>query len=141
LGETSEDQHGQGPRLDGIAIAELKAEGKCPQAPAHRQVKYLDNIVETDHGKLKRLIKPALGFKSMKTAYATLKDFEVMHALRKGHVHPWQYEDGIMGEAHLVNRQFGRPKQISAPHVSQQNPMRHQSFSLAKRFSTLWRWR
>ena len=35
------------------AIAELKAEGKCPQETRHRQVKYLNNVVEADHGKLK----------------------------------------------------------------------------------------
>ena len=68
----------------GIAIAELKAEGKCPVETGHREVKYLNNVVEADHGKLKRLIKPTLGFKSMKTAYATLKGFELMNALRKG---------------------------------------------------------
>lgn len=56
---------------------------KCFQKTIHRQVKYLNNIIEADHGKLKRLIQPTLGFKSMKTAYATLKGFEVMHALRK----------------------------------------------------------
>src|SRR6516165_8951813 len=59
------------------ALAELKAEGKCPQATQHRQVKYLNNIVEPDHGKLKQ---PARGFKSMKTAYATIKGFEAMRA-------------------------------------------------------------
>ena len=37
----------------GIAISELKAEGKCPPDTMHRQVKYLNNIVEADHGKLK----------------------------------------------------------------------------------------
>ena len=37
------------------AIAELKAEGKCPNETRHRQVKYLNNVVEADHGKLKRL--------------------------------------------------------------------------------------
>ena len=61
-------------------IAELKQEGKCPQATEHRQVKYLNNIVEADHGQLKRLIRPTLGFKTMKTAYATIKGFEVRHA-------------------------------------------------------------
>jgi transposase-like protein len=34
--------------------------------------------VEADHGKLKRLINPVRGFQSMKTAYATIKGFEVM---------------------------------------------------------------
>ncbi len=53
------------------AITELKAEGKCLPDTVHRQVKYLNNIIEADHGKLKRLINPVLGFKSMKTAYAT----------------------------------------------------------------------
>lgn len=91
----------------GVAIAELKAEGKCPPQTRHRQVKYLNNIVEADHRKLKRLIKPTLGFKSMKTAYATLKGFEVMNALRKGQAAPWRYEDGVMGEVRLINRQFG----------------------------------
>ncbi|WP_343457188.1 DDE-type integrase/transposase/recombinase, partial [Enterobacter hormaechei] len=31
---------------------------------AHRQVKYLNNVIEADHGKLKILIKPVRGFKS-----------------------------------------------------------------------------
>ncbi len=49
----------------------------------HRQVKSLNNLIKADHGKLKRFIKPTLGFQSMKTAYATLKRFEVMRGLRK----------------------------------------------------------
>lgn len=40
----------------GIAIAQLKTEGKCPGDLVHRQVKYLNNVVEADHGKLKQLI-------------------------------------------------------------------------------------
>ena len=50
----------------------------------HRQVQSLNNIVEADHGKLKQLIKPVRGFKTLKSAYATIKGFEVMRALRKG---------------------------------------------------------
>ena len=63
---------------------ELKAEGKCPTETRHRQVKYLNNVIEADHGKLKLLIRPVRGFKTLKTAYATIKGFEVMRALRKG---------------------------------------------------------
>ena len=66
------------------AIAELKAEGKCPNETRHRQVKYLNNVGEADHGKLKLLLRPVRGFKTLKTAYATIKGFEVMRALRKG---------------------------------------------------------
>ena len=50
------------------AIAELKKEGKCPKETEHRQVKYLNNVVEADHGKLKQLIRPVRGFKTLKTA-------------------------------------------------------------------------
>ena len=89
------------------AINELKDEGICPPEVEHRQIKYLNNIVEADHGKLKRLIKPTLGFKSMKTAYATLKGFEVMRMFKKSQMKFWYYGQGIIGEVRLVERQFG----------------------------------
>ena len=41
-----------------LALAELKKEGKCPKDTQHRQVKYLHNVVEAGHGKLKQLIHP-----------------------------------------------------------------------------------
>ena len=37
----------------GEAIAELKKEGLLPKDTQHRQVKYLNNRLEGDHGKLK----------------------------------------------------------------------------------------
>jgi len=91
----------------GVAISDLKKEGKCLEDMELRQVKYLNTVVESDHGKLKRLIKPTLGIKSMKTAYATLKGFEVMHALKKGQANIWPYQDGIIGEGLLIERNFG----------------------------------
>jgi transposase-like protein len=84
------------------AIAELKEEGKCSAELEHRQVKYLNNIIESDHGKLKRLIKPTLGFKSMKTAYATIKGFEVMRMFKKGRFDIWKYGQGIQGEIRII---------------------------------------
>jgi hypothetical protein len=45
--------------------------------------KYLDNMVKGGQRKLKRLIKPTLGFKSMRTSYATIKDVEIKRMLRK----------------------------------------------------------
>lgn len=84
------------------AIAKLQTEGVCSLGLEHRQIKYLNNIIESDHGKLKRLIKPTLGFKSMKTAYATIKDFEVMRMLKKGRFDFWKYEQGIFGEIRII---------------------------------------
>ena len=90
----------------GIAIAQLKAEGKCPDELVHRQVKYLNNVVEADHGKLKQLIKPVRGFKTLKTAYATIKGFEVMRTLRKGQAAIFNLTRDIRGEARIVERAF-----------------------------------
>ena len=86
-------------------LAELKAEGKCPEETEHRQVKYLNNVVEADHGKLKQLIRPVRGIKTLKTAYATIKGFEVMRALRKGQAAAFNLTH-MHGEARLVERAF-----------------------------------
>jgi transposase, IS6 family len=86
------------------AIEALKAEGKCHPDTEHRQVKYLNNIIESDHGKLKRLIKPTLGFKSLRTAYATIKGFELFRMFKKGRFEIWKYGKGISGEIDLITR-------------------------------------
>ncbi|QOH45095.1 IS6 family transposase [Klebsiella pneumoniae] len=76
----------------GRALALLKREGRC-------------HVIECDHGKLKRIIGATLGFKSMKTAYATIKGIEVMRALRKGQASAFYYGDPL-GEMRLVSRVF-----------------------------------
>ncbi|MBB6487818.1 transposase-like protein [Rhizobium lusitanum] len=91
----------------GIAIAQLKAEGKCPDDLAHRQVKFLNDVVDADHGKLKQLIKPVRGFKTLKAAYATIKGFEAMRALRKGQAAIFNLTGDIRGEVRIVERAFG----------------------------------
>ena len=65
------------------AIAGVKSEGVCPPTVEHRQVKYLNNILEGDHGRLKRILGPKGAFKSRTSAYRTLKGMEAMHSLRK----------------------------------------------------------
>jgi len=89
------------------ALAELEQEGKCPKDVQHRQVKYLNNVVEADHGKLKQLIKPVRGFKTMKSAYATIKGFEVMRALRKGQARMFNLTRDPIGEKRMIERAFG----------------------------------
>jgi putative transposase len=49
-----------------------------------RRKKYLNNIVEQDHRAIKRVARPALGFKSFCSAAATLAGVELMHMIRKG---------------------------------------------------------
>ena len=52
-----------------------------------RQCKYLNNIVEQDHRRIKRLVRPGLGFGSLSTARRTLAGYEAMAMIRKGQVH------------------------------------------------------
>jgi putative transposase len=49
-----------------------------------RQNKFLNNIVEQDHRAVKRVARPMLGFKSFRSAAATLAGVELMHMIRKG---------------------------------------------------------
>lgn len=90
-----------------LAIQTLKQSGKIAQEVIHRQVKYLNNGVENTHRQLKRLIRPTLGSKSMKTAYATIKGFESMLSLKKGQAKYFQYQHEIREEVRLVERCFG----------------------------------
>src|SRR5918993_500822 len=67
------------------AIWRLQAEGLLSKDVEHRTSKYLNNIIEADHGALKRVIRPTRGFQTMETATATLKGFEIMRMIRRGH--------------------------------------------------------
>ncbi|WP_084387615.1 DDE-type integrase/transposase/recombinase [Francisella sp. TX07-6608] len=55
------------------AIAKLKSENNNYSDIEHQKVKYFNNIIEQNHGKLKRLIKPILEFKSIKTVNTTIQ--------------------------------------------------------------------
>jgi transposase-like protein len=57
-------------------VRRLQSEGLLPPDVEHRTSKYLNNILEADHGALKRVIRPRRGFQTMKTAAATLTGFE-----------------------------------------------------------------
>jgi transposase-like protein len=50
------------------------------------QVKYLNNIVEQDHRRIKRLIRPGLGFGGFRMARRTLAGIEAMEMIRKGQI-------------------------------------------------------
>ena len=63
------------------ATKRLKKEGKCSSNLYHRRVKYMNNRIEADHGKLKRLINPVRGFKSLKTA-RTQSEGQALHQSR-----------------------------------------------------------
>jgi len=49
-----------------------------------RQCKYLNNIVEQDHRRIKRITRLMLGFKSFRTAQSTLAGIELVGMINKG---------------------------------------------------------
>jgi len=48
-----------------------------------RQSRYLNNRIEQDHRRIKRRVRPMLGFKSFASANATLTGIEMIHMMRK----------------------------------------------------------
>ena len=69
------------------AAAEMKRSGDLWRFSRLRQCKYLNNIVEQDHRRIKRLVRPGLGFGRLLTARRTLAGYETMAMIRKGQVH------------------------------------------------------
>jgi transposase-like protein len=68
------------------AVAEMKEAGELWRRTRLRQCKYLNNITEQDHRRIKRLTGPGLGFGSFRTARRTLAGYEAMAMMRKGQV-------------------------------------------------------
>jgi transposase, IS6 family len=69
-----------------IATKAMKRAGELWRFAKLRQVKFLNNIVEQDHRRIKRLVRPGLGFKSFTSASQTLSGYEAMAMIRKGQV-------------------------------------------------------
>jgi transposase, IS6 family len=65
-----------------------------------------NNIVEQDHPRIKRLVRPGLGFGGFRTAWRTLIGYEAMAMIRKGQVHNIGGRD-IRAQAALVAERFG----------------------------------
>ena len=84
----------------------LKRAGQLWRFSRLRQCKYLNNIVEQDHRRIKRLVRPGLGFASLGTARRTLAGYEAMAMIRKGQVHNVGRRD-MKAQAIFVASLFG----------------------------------
>ena len=65
------------------AIAELKSIGTVPRRVRIRSSKYLNNVVEQDHRRIKQRIRPMLGFKRFDTAAVTIMGIELAEKIKK----------------------------------------------------------
>ncbi len=52
----------------------------------HDRGRWLNNRIEQDHRRIKRLTRPMLGLKSLETAERTIAGIEAMAMIRKGQV-------------------------------------------------------
>ncbi|WP_216348636.1 DDE-type integrase/transposase/recombinase [Roseomonas mucosa] len=68
------------------AIEQLKGNGELWRFSRLRQCKFLNNIVEQDHRRVKRLVRPGPGFGSFHMARRTLAGREAMAMNRKAQV-------------------------------------------------------
>jgi transposase, IS6 family len=69
-----------------VATKAMKRAGELWRFAKLRQVKFLNNIVKLDHRRIKRLVRPGLGFKSFVSASQTIAGDEAMAMIRKGQV-------------------------------------------------------
>jgi transposase-like protein len=65
------------------AIAELKKGGVLRSETKVWTSKYLNNIIEQDHRRVKRRLYPMLGFKSLRNAVVTISGIELAQKIRK----------------------------------------------------------
>jgi len=86
------------------AISRLQREGRLSDSTKHRTNRYLNYIIEADHGALKQVIRPTRGFQTMKTASATIKGLEVMRMIRRGHC--LTCKPRVQDEVRLINKLF-----------------------------------
>jgi transposase-like protein len=84
------ERHGAPERitLDGYpathsAVTELKKEEVLPCGTKTWTSKYLNNIIEQDHRRVKQRIYPMLGFKSFANAATTISGIELVQKIRK----------------------------------------------------------
>ena len=66
------------------AVSELKAEGVLSAGVEVRTSKYLNNLIEQDHRRVKQRYYPMLGFKNFNNAAVTLSGIELVQKIRKG---------------------------------------------------------
>jgi transposase-like protein len=65
------------------AVAKLKAAGTLPRRVQVRSSKYLNNVVEQDHRRIKQRVRPMLGFKRFETAAVTIRGIELAEKIKK----------------------------------------------------------
>ncbi len=88
------------------ALRELKRAGELGRFTRHRRGRWLNNLVEPDHRRIKRRTRPMLGFKRFVTARRTLAGVEAMAMPAKGQVRAAPRDD-MPAQRAFVHQVFG----------------------------------
>jgi transposase-like protein len=84
----------------------MKRNGELWRFARHRRGRWLNNLVERDHRRIKRRTGPMLGFGSFVTARRTLAGVEAMAMLVKGQVRAAPAND-LRAQRTFIHRVFG----------------------------------
>ena len=90
-----------------MAKRQLEKEKKWPPHLMLRQNKYLNNIIEQDHRRVKWKMNHAMGYHTMQHAWSTTTGVEVMHMLKKGQVSWSSSTKNTQSRCHFVHKLFG----------------------------------
>jgi len=74
------------------AVADLKKAGELPKRARVRSNKYLNNVIEQDHRRIKQRLRPMQGLKSFRTAAVVIGGIELVEKIKKG-----QFKIGKLG--------------------------------------------
>ena len=74
------------------AVADLKETGELPKRVRVRSNKYLNNVIEQDHRRVKQRLRPMLSLKSFRTAAVVIGGIELAEKIKKG-----QFKIGKLG--------------------------------------------
>lgn len=80
------------------AIRELQSARTITRRVRVRSSKYLNNVVEQDHRRIKQRIRPMLGFKRFDTAAVTISGIELVEKIRKH-----QFKTGNLSEENATS--------------------------------------
>ena len=69
-----------------VAIHELQYMGYLPKSCKLRQVKYLNNNIESDHRFVKRQCHHKQWFRAYHSAQKTISGYEIIHMIKKGQI-------------------------------------------------------
>ena len=85
------------------AVREMKAAGELPQRVTVRSNRYLNNLIEQDHRRVKHRIGPMLGFKRFENAVVTISGIELAEKIKKG-----QFKIGKFAGRHVSTPEIWR---------------------------------